>query len=215
MAWYSWSFSPAPCLRPQLLALPALVVADDGVGRVQDVAGGAVVLLQSDGAAAGVLLLEGEDVLDGGPPEAVDGLVVVSHHAEVLIAPRQGGGQAVLQIVGVLILVNEDIAELLLVVAAHLLKAQQQAHGVEDDVVKVQGAGFPQPPLVLHINFGDLGEAVVTGLLALPLVVLGQEHLVLGPGRCTPAPTGGGNCFSSRLKSFRQSLMTRRESSVS
>ena len=84
---------PRPGPGPQLLALPALVVADNGVGRVQDMAGGAVVFLQTDHPGPLVLLLEGQNVLDGGPPEAVDGLVVVAHHAEVLIPPRQGGGQ--------------------------------------------------------------------------------------------------------------------------
>ena len=87
-----------PCSRPgpKLLALPALVVADHGVGRLQNGLGGAVVLLQADGAAGGVLLFKGEDILDGGPAEAVDGLVVVAHHAEVLVSPRQGGGQQIL-----------------------------------------------------------------------------------------------------------------------
>ena len=77
--------------------------------------------------------LEGENVLNGGPPEAVYGLVVVAHYADaprtvlgyisrakdamrlgrdylrqceahyadVLKAPRQGGGQLVLEVVGV------------------------------------------------------------------------------------------------------------------
>ena len=41
-------------VRPQLLALAANVVGDDGVGRIQNGLGGAVVLLQADGAAAGI-----------------------------------------------------------------------------------------------------------------------------------------------------------------
>ena len=35
-------------LGPQLLSLPALVIADDGVGRLQDLFCGAVILLQAD-----------------------------------------------------------------------------------------------------------------------------------------------------------------------
>ena len=144
--------------------------------------GGAVVLLQADGAAGGVLLLKGEDVLDGGPPEAVDRLVVVAHHAEVLITPGQGGGQQVLEVVGVLVLVDEHVPELSLVEGPHLLKLLEKPHRVEDDVVKVQGAGLPQAALVLHVNFGDLGQAVVPGLLALGQIFLRQLHGVLGPG---------------------------------
>ena len=118
--------------------------------------GGAVVLLQADGAAGGILLLKGEDVLDGGPPEAVDGLVVVAHHAEVLIAPSQGRGQQVLEVVGVLVLVDEHIPELPLVEVPHLLKLLEE--------------------------LGDLGQAVVPGLLALGQIFLRQLHGVLGPG---------------------------------
>ena len=53
---------------------------------------------------------------------------------------------------------------------------------MEDDVVKVQGTGLPQAALVLHVNFGDLGQAVVPRLLALGQILVGQLHGVLGPG---------------------------------
>ena len=58
-----------------------------GVGGVQDVLGGAVVLLQPDEPGAlGILLLKAQDVLDVSPPEAVNALVVVAYHADVLRA---------------------------------------------------------------------------------------------------------------------------------
>ena len=53
---------------------------------------------------------------------------------------------------------------------------------MENDVVKVQSTGLPQAALVLHVNFGDLGQAVVPGLLALGQIFLRQLHGVLGPG---------------------------------
>ena len=121
---------PCPLLRPQLLALAALVVLDDGVGGVQDVLGGAVVLLQPDDPGALVLLLEGEDIFDGCSAEPVNGLVVVAHHADVLPLPRQGGRQEVLEVVGVLVFVDEDVAELVLPILPRLLVFQQQADGM-------------------------------------------------------------------------------------
>jgi len=48
------------------LGRAARVVGHDGVGRVEDVPGGAVVLLELDHARVGIVLLEGEDVLDVG-----------------------------------------------------------------------------------------------------------------------------------------------------
>ena len=121
---------PCPLLRPQLLALAPLVVLDDGVGCVQDVLGGAVVLLQPDDPSALVLLLEGEDILNGSAAEAINGLVVVAHHADVLPLPRQGGRQQVLQVVGVLVFVDEDVAELVLLILPCLLVFQEQADGM-------------------------------------------------------------------------------------
>ena len=167
---------------PQLLALAALVVADHRVGGPQDVLGGAVVLLQPDDPGPLILVLKGEDVLDGGPPEAVDGLVVVAHHADVLPFPRQQGGQLVLEVVGVLILVDEHIAELVLVVTAHVLKVPQQTHRVQDQVVEVQGVGLPEAALILHVDPGDLGQAEIPRLFALGQVLRSGEHGILGPG---------------------------------
>ena len=73
---------------PQVLLAPAAVAGDDGVGGREDVLGGAVVLLQQDGAGRGVVLLELLDVADGGAAEGVDGLVGVSDDGE--FARRQG-----------------------------------------------------------------------------------------------------------------------------
>ena len=173
---------PLPCLSPQLFAFTALVVADNRIGGLQNVLSGAVVLLQANGAAAGILFFKGEDVLNGGSPEAVDGLVIIAHHAEVLIAPRQGGGQQILQIIGILVLVNENVAEFPPVIGAHLFKLLKQPHRVQDDIVKVQGVGLPQPVLVAGIHLGDFIQAVVSCLFALGGVVLCQQHLILGPG---------------------------------
>ena len=55
-------------------------MADDGVGGVEDVLGGAVVLLEQDRAGAGVVLLELLDVADRGAAEGVDGLEIGRAH---------------------------------------------------------------------------------------------------------------------------------------
>ena len=68
---------------PQVLLAPAAVAGDDGVGGREDVLGGAVVLLQQDGAGRGVVLLELLDVADGGAAEGVDGLVGVADDGEL------------------------------------------------------------------------------------------------------------------------------------
>ena len=181
---------PFPVVSPQVLPLPAPVVADDRVGGLQDVAGGAVVLLQADHPGVLILAFKGEDILDGGSPEAVDGLVVVAHHADVLPSPGQQRRQQVLEVVGVLILVDEDVAELPLVILPHVGVALEQADGVKDDVVKVQGPGGPELFLIGQVDVGDLLQAEVPLGPALVGVVPRQEHLVLGPGNVAQQRAG-------------------------
>ena len=128
----------------------------------------------------GILLLEAEDILDIGSPEAVDGLVVVAHHADILPASGQKPCQEVLEVVGILVLVDEDIAELLLVVGPHLLVLLEQMDGVEDNVVEVQGVGLPEPPVIAGIDLCDSGHPPVVGGTGLPGKVLRRLVLVLG-----------------------------------
>ena len=115
--------------RPQCLALSALVMADDGVGGIQNILGGTVVLLQPDRANAPILLFKTQDILNIGATEPIDALIIIAHHADVAIASRQQTGQQVLQMVGVLILVHQHIAELPLIVLPHLRAALQQLYG--------------------------------------------------------------------------------------
>ena len=167
---------------PQVLALSPPVVADNGVGSLQDVPGGAVVLFQADDPGVLVLTLEGEDIFNGGTPEAVDGLVVVTHHTDVLPAPGQKTGQQVLEVVGVLVLVDEDVAEFPLVVLPHVGVLLKETDGVEDNVVKVQGPRRPELFLIGQVDVGDLLQAEVAFGLALLHKFRSQEHLVFGPG---------------------------------
>ena len=68
---------------PKLLAFPPLVVADNGVGRIEDLTGAAVILLKADHAAVFILILKGEDILDRSAAEFVYALVVVTDNADV------------------------------------------------------------------------------------------------------------------------------------
>ena len=96
---------------PQRLAEPAGIVRDEAVGGGEDVAGRAVILFEADDRRAGKVLLETQDVGDLGAAPGIDRLVVVADAAEI---PARLGEQLqpfVLALVGVLIFVDEDIAE--------------------------------------------------------------------------------------------------------
>ena len=104
----------------QRLAEPALVVGDEAGGGGQDVALGAVVALQPDHLGAGEVLLEAQDVVDLGAAPAVDRLVVVADAADVGRAAGDQPQPQVLRDVGVLVLVDQDVAEAALVVGEHV-----------------------------------------------------------------------------------------------
>ena len=157
---------------PQVLLTPAAVAGDDGVGGREDVLGGAVVLLQQDGARRRVVLLELLDVADGGAAEGVDGLVGVADDGELARGqgrPRPGGAGAadelahedVLGMVGVLVLVDQDVAEAAPVHLSHGRPGLEQGDGAHDDVVEVQGVGGAQ---ALGVGAVDLGEVALKGV---------------------------------------------------
>ena len=104
----------------------------------------AVVLLQADGAGVRVVLLEVQDVLDVGATPGVDGLVVVADDHEV---PELGGqqvGDGVLDVVGVLVLVDADLEEAVLVALENARVLGEQLVGLDQQVVKVHGVGLGQ-----------------------------------------------------------------------
>ena len=152
--------------RPQALAFPGSVVGNHLVGRFQNAHGGTVILLQADHPGIFVLLFKFQDVFDGGPPEFIDALVIVAHHADISISPGQQAAQHILGVVCVLVLVHQHIAELALVMLPHIAALLEQMDGLHDDVVKIHGPGPAHPVLVFFVNTAHgLLVIVVSGLL--------------------------------------------------
>ncbi|GAB3997915.1 hypothetical protein GCM10029992_22250 [Glycomyces albus] len=175
------------------LLLPAAggVVLDDVVGRVEDVLGGAVVLLQQDGLGLGVVALELDDIADGGAAEGVDGLVGVADHAELggLVAGAdQLADERVLGVVGVLVLVDHDVAEAHPVRGGDLGEVAEQADGGADDVVEVDRAGQAEPLVVLGV---DVGHQAGPGIVGFACGLGGPDQFVLEPGDLGGQPARG------------------------
>ena len=168
-----------PVLGPQRLALAAVIVLNDAVGRVENVGGGTVVLFQTDGARPGKSLLKMEDVLDGRAAEFVDGLVIVAHNADVVGAACQKAHQMKLRHASVLILVHQHIAEFVLVIAAGILVLTKHVHRMENQVVKVHRAGGFQPARVSGIHLAH--QRLLGVARRLGGYIGGGEQLVLEP----------------------------------
>jgi|GEM_PF-1450627 len=150
---------------PQVLAQALLVVRDDRVGGLENGGGGTIVLLQPHHMGLREIALEMADVLHLRPAPAVDRLVVVAHREDVPGAARQQAQPAVLQFVGVLELVHQQMGEALAVmveqggVVAHRFQRTQQQLGEVD-----------QPALAAELVIGVvqfqqlLAGGVVAGL---------------------------------------------------
>ncbi|MNX81717.1 hypothetical protein D3C86_1134120 [compost metagenome] len=138
-------------VRPELLGIALGVVLDDGVGRLQDAPGRAVVLDQGDDLGVGEVLLELQDDPEVRGAERVDALVHVAHHAQVVVARGQQRDQLVLGLVGVLVLVDQDVLEALAVLVEHVGGGPEEAHRQEEQVVEVQGVLAHQLLLVIGV----------------------------------------------------------------
>ena len=169
-----------PGLGAQVLAEAARVARDELVGGVEDVAVRAVVALELDDRADAVLALELRHVADLRAAKGVDALVVVADAEERAAVLGRAGEHLeprVLQAVGVLELVDQDVAEAPLVVLAQRLVVAQQLVGAQHQLGEVDHA-FALALLV--VGLVDLDQDAA--LLVLDLDVLGAQAVVLGAG---------------------------------
>ena len=127
----------------------------------------------------GEVLLELEDVADVGAAPGVDALVLVADGADVFRFAGQQLHQLVLGAVGVLVLVDEQVAVAALVALADFAGDLEQAHGFEQQVVEVEGVVLAQLGLVALV---DVGDALAVGVLGAEVILLRIDHVVLGPG---------------------------------
>ena len=167
-------------LCPERFALAAGVVGDDVIGGIKDAAGAAVVLLEADGARVLVLLFKIEDVLDRRAAELVDALVIVPDDADVAPAVRQQGRELILEIVRVLILVDEHIAEAALPMLTHVRMLVEQADGVVDEVVKIHRPGGKQALPVGLVHLADADAARIVRGLCTRQILLRRDAGILG-----------------------------------
>ena len=96
---------------PQPLGVQLGVVVDQRVGGSQDGAAGAVVLLELDHLQLRIVVGQAPQVLQGRAAPAVDRLVVVAHRGEAVAFADQFPQQLVLGGVGVLVFVDQEVAQ--------------------------------------------------------------------------------------------------------
>ena len=95
-----------------------------------------------------IVLAEVEDVADIGAAEAIDRLVVVSDHRHIAMLRGEQVHQHVLRPVGVLVLVDKDMAKAVAPLGQRLGVCLVKLDELHDQVVEVEAAGQPQHLLI-------------------------------------------------------------------
>ena len=162
---------------PQVFDLAFGVVADDGAGRGEDGLGRAVVLLELENLRGRVVALEIEDVADVGAAPAVDRLVLVADHAQISRSRGERLHDQVLDAVGVLVLVDQQMRRAPLPSLEDFRKALEQQPGLQLQIAEVHRVHRAHPLLVEPVDLRDRGLA--PGLSAREHL-LGRDRLVLG-----------------------------------
>ena len=157
-------------------------MGDQVPGRSENVGGGAVVALQPDHDRARKIFLEAQDVIHFGAAPAIDGLVVVAHAAHVARAVLPGalGQQAQPQIlgdVGILIFVDEDVAEAPVILVEHAGVVLEDLDRVHQQVAEIGRVQLAEPLLVRLVEQAALAVAEGAGVTL--GYAVGRQRLVL------------------------------------
>ena len=156
-------------------------MGNHGVSSVQDGLGRSIILFQTDQSASPVLRLKFQNVLNGGATESVNTLVVITYYTDIFMPTCQQSGKQILHMVGILILVHQDISELTLVIAANIFVLLKKLYRNEDNIIKVQCVVVFELSLILFIGFCNVQGTEIPVAFRSVQHFLRREHSVFAP----------------------------------
>ena len=174
--------------------------ADHVVGRAQDGAGGAVVLLQLDDFELRKVARQLAQVVQRGAAPAVNALVVIAHGGEVGRLAHQRLHQLVLRGVGVLVFIDQRVRQARLPLLRHFGLREQQAQRQADQIVKVHTLVGGQ---ALVVAGHDLRGLALDFALGLRGGFFGREARVF-PAADGPLPLAGRGAVGGFAAVFEQ-----------
>ena len=119
----------------------------------------AIIALQPHDLGAREVILETQDVVDLGAAPAIDRLVVIAYAADILRALRQQAQPEILRDVRILVLVDQDVAELRMKIPKKIRVFLEDRDVVDEKIAEVAGVQHPQPRLVDLITLDGLAIA--------------------------------------------------------
>ena len=170
-------FCPRVIGRPHRFFQFRLVVLDDRIGCIDNVFCRAIILLQTIHGDLFVIFLKIQNVVDIGSTKSINALCIVAHNTNVLKLIRECTNNQVLRMIGVLVLVDQDISKTVLVFGQHIRESIEQFVGSQKKIVKIHGSRFETPVYVLCINFTHFGALCHgIGFLQIGVVVIGPHR---------------------------------------
>ena len=148
-------------IGPEFLAQATAVATDQLVGAFENVGMRAVVLLELDEVGHAKLMLEGRHVADIGAAKCIDRLVVIAHGKHRRGRPGKLLDPLVLQDVGVLELVDQDVRKAGAVVITQQCVTLQKLIGAQQQFGEINHALALALSVVGRIEFGKTPAVVV------------------------------------------------------
>ena len=154
-----------------------VVVSNEAVGGVEDRLRRSAVFLEDHLPGPRIRAIEVEDIAHGRAAKTKDRLIVVAHHRDVPVPRGEELHQLELRVVGVLELIDEDVAESRLIPLQDVRARAQETQGQNDLVAEVHVPLPSHQPLVQLVGAGQL--AVLLGFESRLFVIarLRQQHL--------------------------------------
>ena len=123
-------------------------------------------MLQPHDIGVGVVAFEVEDIADVGAAKFIDRLVVVADHANIAVVGRELTAQQILGLVGILVLVDEQVFEALLEFLQDFRVPVELAHDLDEQIVEIKGIVAAELGLVGGVEIGQLASPGVFAGLA-------------------------------------------------
>ena len=137
---------------PECFFFSSSVVGNHCIGRIQNMLRRTVILLQFDYFRIGKYMFKIQNILNICSAELVDGLIIITYHAQIVIFAGQNADQLKLYCIGILILIYHNVAEPFLIVFQYIRTALKQFHCLHQQIIKIQCIVLLQFLLVFQIS---------------------------------------------------------------
>ena len=143
-------------LAEHILRNLVAVMLDQTVSRLNDGLSRAVVLLQFEETRSLKLALIVENIIDIGTTETIDTLRVITHGTNTLLLLTELHDDRHLNVVGILILIHQDIIEAGGIFVANILMFSEELIGKRQQIIEIHGIGLLATLHVSHENLTNL-----------------------------------------------------------